>query len=94
MFGGSKQKGRFFTIMNEQTSGTRSADIDLGWLDLNSCSENDLAQIPWIGHERAQELIRRRPFMTMEDVRRVPGMDEDMIDMLLQGGAMVGDPKP
>jgi len=80
--------------MNEKKSGSRSADLDLGWLDLNSCGENDLAQIPWIGQDLARDLIRRRPFMTMDDVRRVPGVDEDIIDMLLQGGAMVGDPRP
>jgi DNA uptake protein ComE-like DNA-binding protein len=80
--------------MREQTTGTRSADLDLGWVDLNTISENDLAGIPWVGHPLAKEIIRHRPFMEMDDLRRVSGITEDVIDMLLRGGAMVGNPQP
>ncbi len=79
--------------MNKNT-GTRSADIDLGFTDLNTVSETDLANIPWIGRERAQDIIRHRPFGTMEDLRRVPGITDDIVDALLRGGVMVGNPTP
>jgi len=79
--------------MNEQ-SGERSADIDLGFIDLNTASEKDLAAIPWLGRTLVRELIQRRPFNSMEDVRRVPGFTEDILDQLIRGGATLGDGKP
>jgi DNA uptake protein ComE-like DNA-binding protein len=78
----------------KQATGERSADIDLGYIDLNTASEQDLANIPWIGQERARELIQHRPFKHMDDVRRVPGFSEDITDQLVRGGALVGDPTP
>ncbi len=79
---------------NETRGGERSADIDLGYLDLNTAREEDLARIPWVGRDVARELIRCRPFTHMDDVRRVPGVTEDTIDQLVRGGAMVGNPTP
>ncbi len=73
-----------------QDTGERSADIDLGFIDLNTASEKDLANIAWIGAERARELIRHRPFNHMDDVRRVPGFTDDIIDQLVRGGATIG----
>jgi DNA uptake protein ComE-like DNA-binding protein len=78
----------------EIQGGERSADIDLGFIDLNTATEEDLAQIPWIGRDRARDLIQHRPFTHMDDVRRVPGFSEDIIDQLVRGGATVGDPTP
>ncbi|HYG33286.1 MAG TPA: helix-hairpin-helix domain-containing protein [Clostridia bacterium] len=75
-------------------TGTRSTDMDLGYIDLNTANEQDLAAIPWIGHERAREIISHRPFMHMDDVRRLPGFTEDVMDQLVRGGAIVGDPSP
>ncbi|HEY0457361.1 MAG TPA: helix-hairpin-helix domain-containing protein [Verrucomicrobiae bacterium] len=80
--------------MAKHSSATRSADIDTGFLDLNTATEKAIAEIPDIGPELARELCSHRPFETMEDVRQVPGMTEDMIDALLRGGAMVGNPDP
>ncbi len=77
--------------MNEKT-GERSADIDLGFIDLNTASEKDLANLGWLGADRAKELVRHRPFTTMDDVRRVPGFTEDIMDQLIRGGATVGSP--
>jgi DNA uptake protein ComE-like DNA-binding protein len=73
--------------------GERSADLDLGFTDLNTASEGDLAQIPWIGSDLARELVGHRPFERMDDVRRVPGVTEDIMDQLVRGGATVGDPR-
>ncbi len=75
-------------------TGERSADIDLGYIDLNTATEEALANIPWLGAERAKELVRHRPFTHMDDVRRVPGFSEDIIDQLVRGGATVGNPVP
>ncbi len=81
-------------MRNETEKGERSADIDLGWIDLNTAREQDLAKIPWIGDDIARELVQRRPYTHMDDVRRVPGITEDIVDQLVRGGATVGDPTP
>lgn len=70
----------------------RPADIDLGFVDVNTASEQDLASIPWIGDELARQIIQHRPFTQMDDLRRLPGFTEDVMDELVRGGAMVGTP--
>ncbi len=79
--------------MKRDTS-IRSADIDLGFVDINTASENDLAQIPWMGKERARALVQGRPYREINDLRRIPGFSDDVIDELVRGGATVGDPRP
>jgi len=74
----------------EKDTSIRSAESDLGFVDLNSISEDELAQIPWIGKEKARNLIQHRPYANMEAVRKVPGITEDDLDELVRGGATVG----
>jgi hypothetical protein len=57
-------------------------------------SEQDLAQIPWIGAERARALVQGRPYREINDVRRVPGFNHELVDELVRGGATVGNPVP
>ncbi len=78
----------------KKDTAIRSADIDLGFLDLNTASEADLAQIPWIGKDRARELVQHRPFHEINDLRRIPGFTDDIVDELVRGGATVGDAQP
>lgn len=75
-------------------SGARSADIDLGYIDLNTASEQELANIPFLGPEVARKIIEHRPYMNMEAVRRVAGISDDILEELIRGGAIVGDPRP
>lgn len=77
-----------------QDTGARSADMDLGYVDLNTAREEDLAQIPWLGAELARALVEHRPFTHMDDIRRLPGFSEDVMDELVRGGAIVGNPVP
>lgn len=76
------------------SSASRSADMDMAFLDLNSAREEDMRQIDGFTPELIKLVCDHRPFKSMDDLRRVPGMTEDMVDVLLRGGAMVGDPKP
>lgn len=78
----------------EKDTSIRSAESDLGFVDLNRIGEDELAQIPWIGKEKARNLIQHRPYANMEAVRKVPGITEDDIDELVRGGATVGLEKP
>ena len=78
----------------KKDTAIRSAEMDLGFIDLNTASENDLAQIPWIGKEKARKLMEARPFENMDEVRDVDGITEDDVDELLRGGATVGLHQP
>lgn len=71
----------------------RSADIDLGYFDLNYASEQDIAQIPGIGSELARAIIQHRPYREVEELlSKVPGITQDNIDELTRAGASVGQP--
>jgi DNA uptake protein ComE-like DNA-binding protein len=78
----------------KKETGTRSVDMDLGWIDLNTATEDDLANIPWLGRDLARRLIEHRPFTNMDYVRKVPGVTEDIVDTLVRGGATVSSGAP
>jgi len=42
-------------------------------VDLNAASEDELAELPMVGPERARALVQNRPFRSWSDVERVPG---------------------
>lgn len=78
----------------KKDTAIRSAEMDLGFIDLNTASEKDLAQIPWIGKQKARKLMEARPFESMDEVRDVEGITEDDVDELVRGGATVGLHQP
>lgn len=55
-------------------------------VNLNTASRDELERVPQIGKERADELVRRRPFSSWEEVKRVPGFEEGMVENLRQSG--------
>jgi DNA uptake protein ComE-like DNA-binding protein len=59
-------------------------------IDLNTASEDELAELPMVGRERARALAENRPFKSWEDVERVPGFGSGMVDDLKSGGATIG----
>lgn len=61
-----------------------------GVVDLNTAPEQELANLPMIGAERAKALCERRPFKNWEDIQQVPGFGPGMIDDLKNGGARIG----
>src|SRR5438309_325637 len=81
-----------FEVLNEFIEG----ELQIGGcsnFDLNSAHEEDLAEIPGIGPDLARAIINARPFETMEEVAKVPGIIQDNIDELLRAGATVGNPQ-
>ncbi len=59
-------------------------------IDLNNAREDELARLPLIGPQRAEALVRRRPFKTWGDVIAVPGIDGGVVTALRDGGARLG----
>jgi DNA uptake protein ComE-like DNA-binding protein len=59
-------------------------------IDLNGASVEELMQIPGLGRQRAEEIINNRPFDNWNDVKRVPGFSERLVEELQQSGATLG----
>lgn len=54
---------------------------------LNYCSAADLLQLKGIGHKRAKKIVQYRvkhgPFITIEDLERVPGITQGIVDNIV-----------
>ena len=59
-------------------------------VDLNKASEQELADLPMVGPDRAKTLAQNRPYKSWADVERLPGFSSGMIDDLKSGGAQIG----
>jgi radical SAM superfamily enzyme with C-terminal helix-hairpin-helix motif len=78
-------------MKENKDTAIRSADIDLGYFDLNYASEQDIAQIPGIGTKLARAIIQHRPYRTIEELfDKVPNFTQDTFDELVRAGATVG----
>ncbi|MFO7178108.1 MAG: helix-hairpin-helix domain-containing protein [Pseudomonadota bacterium] len=56
-------------------------------VNLNRASEEELARIGGLGEERAKRMIEKRPFLNWDDLKRVDGFEERLIDDLRRAGA-------
>jgi DNA uptake protein ComE-like DNA-binding protein len=80
-------------MKDQKDTAIRSADIDLGYFDLNYASEQDIAQIPGIGSKLARAIVQNRPYREIEELmQKVPGITQDNLDELTRAGASVGQP--
>lgn len=80
-------------MKQNKDTAIRSADIDLGYFDLNYASEEDIAKIPGIGAQLARAIVQNRPYREIEQLfRKVPGITQDNVDELTRAGASVGQP--
>ena len=59
-------------------------------VDPNHASEEELADQPMVGKQRARDLIRHRPFSRWEEAEKVPGFSKGMVDDLKSGNAQLG----
>jgi hypothetical protein len=64
-------------------------EAEFRFLNLNSTSEEELANLPMIGPERAKALCLARPFRGWSDVEKVPGIGKGVVDDLRSGGAQL-----
>lgn len=63
-------------------------------VDLNAASEDELAEDVGLGPGRARRIIESRPFKDWDDVRRVEGLTDTVVNELQQAGAVLGPPVP
>jgi radical SAM superfamily enzyme with C-terminal helix-hairpin-helix motif len=80
-------------MKENRDTAIRSADIDLGFFDLNYASEEQIAEIPGIGAELARAIVQHRPYTRIEELaEKVPNFTQDNFDELTRAGASVGQP--
>lgn len=69
----------------------RSGALAASCIDVNTASVGELTEIVHIGPARAQALIENRPYASLDDLIRVPGIGASRLrDILEQGAACVG----
>ena len=56
-------------------------------IDLNTAPEDALAELDALGPARIEALLYRRPFRDWDDVARVPGISQSIIERLKSSGA-------
>jgi DNA uptake protein ComE-like DNA-binding protein len=67
-----------------------SAIGDAKGVDLNTASENELEKVGGLGRERAARIVQSRPLNSWEDVKRIAGFSDKLVEDLKQAGANIG----
>ncbi|GIW88324.1 MAG: hypothetical protein KatS3mg108_2648 [Isosphaeraceae bacterium] len=62
-------------------------------IDLNTATQDELESLPSIGPAKARAIIEHRPFRSIEDVMRVPGIKQGTFDRI-RAHITIGSPPP
>ncbi len=63
---------------------------DANGVDLNSASAQELENVGGLGRERAQRIIQARPLNSWDDVKKIEGFSDKLVNDLRQAGARIG----
>lgn len=63
---------------------------DAKGVDLNTASAEELDRVGGLGHDRVQRIIENRPFHSWEDLKRVEGFGDTLVNDLKNSGATLG----
>ncbi len=55
-------------------------------IDINSVSERELTKIIHIGEVRAKDLVNKRPFSSLDDMKRIDGIAEGRLRDIKEEG--------
>lgn len=72
-------------LLPTPTPANRTASIDafaIGLIDLNTATQAELETLPGIGASKAAAIIANRPYATVDDLDRVPGIGPSTLDQL------------
>lgn len=63
---------------------------DAKGVDLNTASEDELERVGGIGRERARRIIENRPLKSWDDLKRIEGFSDKLVEDLRAAGATLG----
>ena len=64
---------------------------DAQGVNLNTAPPQELERIGGLGDQRAQRIVENRPFNSWEDLKRVEGFSDKLVQDLQEAGATLGD---
>lgn len=64
---------------------------DARGIALNTSSVDELSDAG-LGPERARRILANRPYRSWDDLKRVEGLTDNIVDALKRAGAELGDP--
>jgi competence protein ComEA len=67
--------------------------VPIDRLDPNIAPRDELMTVPGIGEVMANRIIENRPYATLEDLRKVPGIGEKTLESLRESFLISGDEK-
>jgi DNA uptake protein ComE-like DNA-binding protein len=62
------------------------------WLDVNTATEDELAEVARLGLDRARLLVRHRPFTSWKDVQKRCGFSRALVEKIEQSGVLIRPP--
>ncbi len=51
-------------------------------INLNTADIDDLQKVAGLGHTRAQYILEHRPYNNWDDVKKVPGFNDELISTM------------
>lgn len=60
-------------------------------VDINSASERELENVGGLGQERAHRIVESRPFGSFEDLKKIDGFSDKLVQDLQDSGATLGN---
>jgi competence protein ComEA len=70
------------TASQKDLEGLKGAGAATGLVDLNTADQKTLESLPGVGPKTAQEIIKGRPYKTVDDLSRVKGISKGKMDTL------------
>ncbi len=58
-------------------------------INLNTASKEELSHLRMVGETRARFIMENRPYKNWEDLDKVPGLSQGMIDDMKKSGAII-----
>ncbi len=63
---------------------------DARGVDLNTASVEELENVGGLGYERARRIVDGRPFRDWDELKKLPGFSDKLIEDLRTAGATLG----
>lgn len=59
-------------------------------VDLNRASREELERVGGLGPDRAQRIVQQRPIRSWEDLKKIEGFSDTLVEDLRKAGATIG----